>query len=86
MYAIRSYYVINTIPVRLTLNNEEPLTFRSLLQLAQTQFLESASYHHSSLSEIQSLTPLKSRLFDHILVYENYPIDETIQKNRNNFV
>ncbi|MEL7002144.1 MAG: amino acid adenylation domain-containing protein, partial [Bacteroidota bacterium] len=67
---------INTIPVRLKWS--ENTTFQDLLVDTQADSLASESHHYMSLSEIQSHSELKQNLLDHIIVFENYPVDEAI--------
>lgn len=68
---------MNTIPVRINANGE--LTFSQLLQAVQKNALSSKEHAYYPLSEIQANSPLKQGLFDHILVYENYPIDNILK-------
>jgi amino acid adenylation domain-containing protein len=62
---------INTIPVRIQFDENMKLT--DLLQLVKNTSLESEKYQFSSLAEIQTNSPLKQNLLDHILVVDNYP-------------
>jgi|UniRef100_UPI004048FA54 amino acid adenylation domain-containing protein/non-ribosomal peptide synthase protein (TIGR01720 family) len=52
-------------------------TFAELLGSAQREALAAEQYHHLPIAEIQTLTPLGRELFDHLLVFENYPLDRT---------
>lgn len=62
---------INTVPVRVTY---EPSTrFKDLIQKTGYDAIVSEEFHHSPLADIQNLSELKQQLFDHILVFENYP-------------
>ena len=72
---------INTIPVRVQHGSD--YTIGRLLQQVQNEALESEQYHYSSLAEIQSLSELGSRLLDHILVFENYPIADQLEESPN---
>ena len=56
---------INAIPVRVTLDEDEP--FDSLLRRMQLDAAQSAPFHHVPLSD------LGRDLFDHVLVFDNYP-------------
>ncbi|MEI3802873.1 MULTISPECIES: non-ribosomal peptide synthetase, partial [unclassified Chitinophaga] len=67
---------INTIPVRVHYDAE--MTVQAFLLQLQDSAIDSLPHHAVKLSEIQSCSPLGNRLFDHILVYENYPVDELI--------
>jgi amino acid adenylation domain-containing protein/FkbH-like protein len=62
---------INAIPVRVRFTKEE-----TLLDIAKNMMeasLEAKSHHYYSLADIQSLTPLKDKLIEQLLVFENYP-------------
>ena len=69
---------INTIPVRL--NYTANTTFAELLEANQREFVEALSHQYLSLAEIQSLTPYKQHLLDHIVLFENFPLDEELQQ------
>ena len=61
---------INTIPVRVTL--DENMNFQMLLASVHEKS-SNHNFHNLSFGEIQSQGPSKDLLFDHILVFENYP-------------
>ncbi|QWR77834.1 amino acid adenylation domain-containing protein [Candidatus Magnetomonas plexicatena] len=63
---------INTIPVRAVLNDN--VTFRELAKNVQYDFINGKPHHYVSLADIQSVTKFKQGLFDHVLVFENYPL------------
>ncbi|UCH94255.1 MAG: amino acid adenylation domain-containing protein [Candidatus Aminicenantes bacterium] len=67
---------INTIPARITINNKTK--FNRLLQRVQEESIESETYHYYPLVEIQSHSSLKQNLIDHIVVFENYPMEKQI--------
>ncbi|WP_299188228.1 non-ribosomal peptide synthetase [uncultured Aquimarina sp.] len=68
---------INTIPVRVEYSNTQtPIDLLSDLQQKATS---SNSHHYLNLSEVQSQSELGMDLMDHIVVFENYPVQETIQ-------
>lgn len=67
---------INTIPVRIQQEKED--SFESLAKRAQLWQLQSEKHHYVRLSDIQSETTLKNQLFDHLVVFENYPVGETL--------
>jgi len=71
---------INTIPVRLRIDGD--MTLADLLQQVQQNTLHSADHHHSALSDIQTHTPLKDRLFGSLYVMENYPLDDVFELNQ----
>lgn len=68
---------INTVPVRVNL--EPDLSFAELIAVMQRSAIESERYHHFPLSQVQALTPLQNNLFDHIMVFENYPLAEQVK-------
>lgn len=67
---------INTIPVRITLDPEQ--AFSELLRGVQRASVQSRAYDYCSLAEIQSLSALKQQLLNHIVVFENYPLENMI--------
>ncbi len=69
---------INTVPVRFKFHPEE--TIISQLRRQMEMNLQQKSYEYLSLTEIaqQSELPGQIPLFDNILVFENYPINQTI--------
>jgi amino acid adenylation domain-containing protein/non-ribosomal peptide synthase protein (TIGR01720 family) len=69
---------INAIPVRLFVRGTE--RFRDILHTAQQAALDSEKYHYLSLADVQSLSLLGRDLFDHIMVFENYPVDRELGK------
>jgi len=67
---------INAVPVRV--NASQAGHFPDLLQHLQQAANAGQDFHYLPLPDIQALTPLKNRLFDHILVFENYPLSEAV--------
>ena len=65
--------LINTLPLRLRLRADESL--HDLLQRLQQQQSALLEHSHLGLSEIQRVAGL-GELFDTLMVYESYPIDE----------
>ncbi|MCP4111287.1 MAG: AMP-binding protein, partial [Desulfobacteraceae bacterium] len=68
---------INTIPVRIKIDKNK--SFRDIAVDVQQEALESMNYHHSSLAQVQSDSDLGRGLLDHIIVFENYPIDDSVE-------
>ncbi|GAA4279089.1 non-ribosomal peptide synthetase [Aquimarina mytili] len=68
---------INTLPVRVRYDEED--TLETLLKKTQASAFESEPHHYHSLLDIQENSELGNGLFDHILVFENYPISENIK-------
>jgi len=73
---------INTLPVRVTLSEE--LSIREWLKALQRQLAEMRQYEYSSLVDIQgwSQVPRSQALFDNLVVFENYPIQQTVGELR----
>ena len=71
---------INTLPVRVTIATEDGLL--SWLKQLQNQLLQIRQYEYSPLVEIQgwSEVPRDLPLFESIVVFENYPVDSTLQQ------
>lgn len=63
---------LQTVPVRVRWNSEE--TLADLAAQVQREAGESAAHHHFPLPAIQTLSGARRTLFDHVLVFENYPI------------
>ncbi|MEW9698047.1 amino acid adenylation domain-containing protein [Paenibacillus sp. SI8] len=68
---------INSIPVRI--KSEEKDTFSELLCRVRAQITRTSDYDFAPLSEIQSQTMQKKDLIDHVVVFENYPLDALTQ-------
>ncbi len=70
---------INTIPVRVSIPEDEPASawLRSLHERA----IESGAFDFAPLAHIQrwSGIPASKSLFDSILVFENYPMDDSLR-------
>jgi len=71
---------INTLPMRVAVSDEMDLM--AWLQQVQAQAVEQRQYEYTPLVEIQgwSEVPRTSALFESILVFENYPVDESLQE------
>jgi amino acid adenylation domain-containing protein/non-ribosomal peptide synthase protein (TIGR01720 family) len=67
---------INTLPVRIRFTAGEAIA--GALQQAQVRSLESEVHHYIPLPDIQSVSDLGRELIDHLLVFENYPISDSI--------
>ena len=69
---------INTLPVRVQVRPEA--TVLSWLENLQSQLAEMRQYEHSPLVEVQgwSDVPRGTALFESILVFENYPVAESL--------
>ncbi|MBD0258259.1 MAG: amino acid adenylation domain-containing protein, partial [Cytophagales bacterium] len=69
---------INTIPVRVRFGAGE--TFCELLERVQQEAIASNDHQHYPLFEIYANTDLKPNAIDHILVFENYPIEKKLRR------
>ncbi|WP_127573070.1 non-ribosomal peptide synthetase, partial [Paenibacillus xylaniclasticus] len=67
---------INTIPVRIRF--EDGCCFKSFVQQLQESSIRSEQYGYLPLYEIMNQSATTRSLFDHILVFENYPIEESL--------
>ena len=67
---------INSVPVRVHTASTDTVT--QSLKALQNQSAQSAAYNFCPLSEIQSQTNLGSSLFQSVVAFENYPIDDTL--------
>ena len=73
---------INTLPVRMQVSSKD--LKRYWLQDNQSRQARSRKYEYSPLFEIQSLSdiPRDESLFNSLLVFENYPVDEAVREQR----
>ncbi|MBQ4816178.1 non-ribosomal peptide synthetase [Bacillus pumilus] len=67
---------INTIPVRVILDQKQ--TFKQLFQKVQQHALEAENYDFMPLYDIQQKTAAGGQLFDHLVGFENYPLDQEL--------
>ncbi|MCP4663057.1 MAG: amino acid adenylation domain-containing protein, partial [bacterium] len=70
---------INTLPVRVEVKQDEALM--PWLERLQAQQVELRSYEYSPLDQVQkwSGAPAGQPLFEHILVFESYPLDTSLK-------
>jgi amino acid adenylation domain-containing protein/non-ribosomal peptide synthase protein (TIGR01720 family) len=73
--------LINTLPMRVQVANDTELL--PWLKALQTQQVESEQYAYTPLVEIQSWSDVTRgmSLFESILVFENYPVDTSLQQH-----
>jgi amino acid adenylation domain-containing protein/non-ribosomal peptide synthase protein (TIGR01720 family) len=64
---------INTLPTRVQTNDDS--TFAQVAQIQQENNLQTEGFQYLSLAEIQKCTKIDEPLFNHIFVFENYPVD-----------
>ncbi|WP_180984584.1 non-ribosomal peptide synthase/polyketide synthase [Paenibacillus sp. F4] len=69
---------INTVPVRI--QGGQATAFTELMKQTQRQVLASGTYETFPLYEIQAQAEQKVELINHIMVFENYPVDEQIEQ------
>ncbi|MFG0217184.1 amino acid adenylation domain-containing protein, partial [Brevibacillus porteri] len=69
---------INTIPIRIQSDGDE--AFAELMQRTQRQALASTAYDTFPLYEIQALTEPKQDLINHIMVFENYLVEDQVEQ------
>ncbi len=69
---------INTLPLRINLNTDTP----ALLHKLQAQQQEDSRYAYTSLADIQSWSQVPNGLFDSIIVFENYPVDDALKNQQ----
>ncbi|MCB2411226.1 condensation domain-containing protein, partial [Hymenobacter lucidus] len=69
---------INTIPVRIRAPHD--MSVRELLKQVQQESIEAIAHHYTQLSTIQTNSELGRGLFDHVLVFENFPLQEMVQQ------
>lgn len=71
---------INTLPVRVQVSGEESLI--PWLQKLKAQQVEAQQYEYSPLVQVQgwSEVPRNLPLFESILVFENYPVDDSLKE------
>ena len=68
---------INTIPIRVQYDKQE--TLANLLSRMQADAIESLPHHYMNLAMVQSESELGMSLLDHVIVFENYPIQDVIE-------
>ncbi|RDF40259.1 hypothetical protein DWA20_21495, partial [Acinetobacter baumannii] len=75
---------INTVPVRI--RSAEKMRFSTLDKSVQEDTLRSEQHGYYPLYEIQNRSALKQGLIDHILVFENYPVQlqQAVHRQREN--
>lgn len=69
---------INAIPVTTTVNSDT--TLDDIARELQQQRLESMPHEYLPLAEIKETCPQLKELFDHLFVFENYPMDEYLRE------
>lgn len=70
---------INTIPVRLRI--DQKATWETILNDLKIDALNAEKHQYHQLAEVQNLADLDRDIFDHILLYQNFPVEEKVAKN-----
>ncbi|GAA1398010.1 hypothetical protein GCM10009639_36040 [Kitasatospora putterlickiae] len=68
--------LVNTVPVRVRIDPRETLT--GLFARLQEEQSRLGAHQHLGLTEIQGLSDIDGDLFDSLVVFENYPLDRTV--------
>lgn len=70
---------INTLPVRVKIDREKNI--KDWLEEIQNSHIERDQFSYSSLIDIQKCSSIPSvqKMFDNILVFENYPLDKSFE-------
>ncbi|RLJ72737.1 non-ribosomal peptide synthetase [Pedobacter alluvionis] len=71
----------NAVPVRVTIT--EDINFNELTKAVQQHAINGTQHHYVQLAEIQAQSVLGRDLFDHILVFENFPVQKMIEEGIN---
>ncbi len=66
---------VNMMPVRVQV--KKGWSFFQLLKVLQQHSLESKKYEYLPIVEVQSQTAMKGDLIDHLLAFENFPLQES---------
>ncbi len=69
---------INTLPIRV--DARKPLSVRQLLKQVQKDAVAAVKFDYYPLADIQAQSSLKQELLDHIIIFENYPMDKEIEQ------
>ncbi|MEU5692153.1 non-ribosomal peptide synthase/polyketide synthase [Actinosynnema sp. NPDC020468] len=72
--------LINTVPTRAVVDSRAQVG--AWLRSFQESQAESRRFDHASLAQIQSWTGTGTRLFDSVVVFENYPFEESAESPR----
>lgn len=68
---------INAIPLRVRFNEGD--SFIDTVKRIHQDSVDGGNYHFCQLAQILSLNPGQGNVLDHLMVFENYPIDEEIE-------
>ncbi|MBA3949138.1 MAG: amino acid adenylation domain-containing protein, partial [Acidobacteria bacterium] len=75
---------INTVPIRVRIDAAAP--FAEWLRRLQLDYADLDQHAYSSLADLQRLSgvPARMPLFESILVFENYPVDQSLDPDASN--
>jgi hypothetical protein len=73
-----SSHHINTVPVRIQAEGSD--TFSDVMKRQQELYLAGHAYDSYPLYEIQAQSEQKQDLISHIMVFENYPVEEHLEE------
>ncbi|AYF81299.1 non-ribosomal peptide synthetase [Bacillus thuringiensis] len=76
--------LINCIPIRVQADGSMP--FSKLLKKVGTEVVGLSDFHFSPLSEIQANTALNRNLINHVIVFENYPLENIMSSNNEEYL
>ncbi len=73
---------INTLPIRVQLSDEE--TAIAMLKKIQSDAVAIREYEYSPLAEVQTWSdiPGQTPLFESIVIFENYPVDQSMNQQK----
>ncbi|PEU19965.1 non-ribosomal peptide synthetase, partial [Bacillus wiedmannii] len=66
---------INTIPTRIKMEKDK--SFEEILKTVQNESIDNNKYNYMNLAEIQSLHGFNRSLIDHVMVFQNYSLDDS---------
>ncbi|QEM12508.1 non-ribosomal peptide synthetase [Mucilaginibacter rubeus] len=69
---------INTLPVRI--KTDKNATIKAILEQIRNDASNSGPHHYIPLQDVQTRAAGNRQLFNHIMVFENYPVSEQIEK------
>jgi len=73
---------INTVPVRLAYDDQTSVA--DLLKDAQQKSIEGVDHHYTQLAQIQAASGVSGNLFDHLVQFQNMPVQEMVKQNMKN--
>ncbi|MCP4157184.1 MAG: amino acid adenylation domain-containing protein, partial [bacterium] len=71
---------INTIPLRMKFQKGQ--TFAQTVKTTQEEFIESQNHGYLNLAEVQGYATVEGNIFEHLYIYENYPVNKEIGSDK----